>query len=386
MRSGDTINQNFTIDIVIRERSRHRRGFSCNGRGIVMLKFDDVFTHQRLIEAAKRVLKKKGVAGEDGMNVEEGYKFFKKKYKRDVILKKLKKGSYIIHKSRKAPIPKSNGKMRILSIQTVIDRIILDCFAEALSKKYEKTFSDCAYAFISQRGTHDALRAFEKYYDDGYVYALKVDLDKYFDRVDHILLYSKLRQQIDKPLYNLITLFQQNRKNMGLQQGNPTSPYLSNLFLDYFDKDMEKLENTKYIRYADDILFLSKEPFDKKFLQDIQFKLSKIKLAINTEKTVMGRAEGVEFLGMTKTKHGFIVSDDRLVEFNNKLSYLEEISNYDEAVNKINDYIIGWMAYYHLADIGGFIDAIDKYLIEEYPSIRDYNKILQGFQSKKNKR
>ena len=145
-----------------------------------MLLFEEVFNHSKLLEASRRVKKKNGASGVDKMPAIEAYKFFLKKYKREIVIKKLRRGDYIVHTSRIVKIPKANGKKRTLKIQNVIDRTILDCLAVELQERYRYLFSEHSYGYIKGVGAHTAIKKWRTYYLEGYTYGAKLDLKAYF--------------------------------------------------------------------------------------------------------------------------------------------------------------------------------------------------------------
>lgn len=348
---------------------------------ITMLKFDEVFNHKTLQEAALRVKRKNGSCGVDGMSADETYAFFKKKYKRDIVMKKLRKNQFIIHQNRIAAIPKDDGKLRFLKIQTTIDRVILDALANALKKRYNSMFSSSSFAYMDGKGAHSAIEAVNNYYEyESCRYAMKVDLYKYFDRISHKILFAKLKPLVDEPLFNLIKLFVTSGTKYanGIQMGSPISPFLSNLFLNEFDKEMEKLEGIRYLRYADDLLFISdsKEKINKGLLKKIENKLTDIKIRANEEKIHIGKLTDIEYLGFIKTEYGFDVSNKRIQKFYDVIGKLSVITDEKKAVTKLDEFIIGWLAYYHPASIYPLIKSVYETLIETHPTIRNYPEIL----------
>lgn len=343
-----------------------------------MLRFEEVFTHKRLLEASKRVKKKNASAGRDKMTAKEAYAFFKKKYKRDIIIKRLKRGDYIAHKSRVAKIPKDNGKKRTIKINSVIDRVVLDCLADGLQKKFGSMFSEHSYGYKKGVGTHTALFKLKEYYDLGFAYGLKLDLKAYFDKVPHKELYEDLDGMVDDGIMRVINTFIISSDNTGLPMGFPISPFLSSLYLTPFDKWLETFEDLRFIRYCDDILILSRKSIENSLIDDIEVELGKLKIILNKEKTRLGRIEGMTFLGLTVSEKGFVVSDERTLKFKTKVNAIySEFEGQDCLVEKLRQYVMGWVAYYHLADLGVLIKETEGVLLTHLNEVNELGYIEQ---------
>lgn len=346
-----------------------------------MLQFHTVFTHENLKKAAKKIAKRNVSAGFDKMNPKDVIPFFNRKYKRDIIIKKLKRGDFRPHKSKKAFIPKENGQKREIKIQSVIDRVVLDCFANSLDLKYSSNFSKDVFAYIPGVGAHDAIHRISKLYSEDYTYALKVDLKNFFDTIPHNLLFNKLEKIIDYDLIRVINSFISNKWHKGVQQGNPISPFLSNLHLDEFDKWIEERKGKymiEYLRYADDILILSKTPTRTELFDEIIAKLKSMKVEVNKNKTCIGLLEETSFLGFIQTPNGLIVSAEKIDKMESKIDKLlsqaqaTDGSIYD--VIGVNNYVRGWISYYRVADLNDITKAMNDKITCSLKSINLIDK------------
>ena len=226
---------------------------------------EKVLDRDNLNRAYKRVKANKGASGIDGMNVDEALPWLKEH--REELLESIRNGKYKPSPVRRVEIPKDNGGVRKLGIPTVIDRIIQQAIAQVLTPIYEPKFSDGSYGYRPHRSAKDAVLKVKKYADEGYKFAVCLDLSKYFDTLCHELLMNMLRQDIkDKRLIDLIKKYLKSgvmengivmKTEEGSPQGGNLSPLLANIYLDKFDKEFEG-RGVKVIRYADDIILLAK--------------------------------------------------------------------------------------------------------------------------------
>ena len=258
-----------------------------------------VLDRDNLNKAYKRVKANKGASGVDGMTVEEVLPWLKEH--RDELLENIRNGKYKPSPARRVEIPKDNGGTRKLGIPTVIDRIIQQAIAQVLTPIYESKFSDGSYGYRPHRSAKDAILKVKEYADEGYKFAVCLDLSKYFDTLCHELLMNMLRQDIkDKHLIDLIKKYLKSgvkengivmKTDEGSPQGGNLSPLLANIYLDKFDKEFES-RGVKVIRYADDIILIAKSirAAERLLGTSTQYLEKKLKLKVNTEKS---RAESV---------------------------------------------------------------------------------------------
>lgn len=256
---------------------------------------EKVLVRENLNRAYKRVKANKGAGGVGGMTVNEALPWLKEH--RNELLESIRNGKYKPSPVRRVEIPKDNGEMRKLGIPTVIDRIIQQATAQVLIPIYEPKFSDGSYGYRPHRSAKNAiLQGKGIYADEGYKYAVCLDLSKYFDTLNHELLINILREDIkDKRLIDLIKKYLKSgvmensivmKTKEGSPQGGNLSPLLANIYLDKFDKEFES-RGVKVIRYADDILLLARSmrAAERLLGTSTSYLEKKLKLKVNTEKS-----------------------------------------------------------------------------------------------------
>ena len=255
---------------------------------------EKVLERDNLNRAFKRVKANKGASGVDGMTIDEALSWLKEH--RNELLECIRNGKYKPSPVRRVEIPKDNGGVRKLGIPAVIDRIIQQAIAQVLIPIYEPKFSDGSYGYRPKRSAKDAIIRVKEYADEGYRYAVCLDLSKYFDTLNHELLMNMLRQDIhDKKLIDLIKKYLKSgvmengivvKTKEGSPQGGNLSPLLANIYLDKFDKEFEG-RGVKVIRYADDILLLAKSQRAAERLLETSTRYleKKLKLKVNVEKS-----------------------------------------------------------------------------------------------------
>ena len=255
---------------------------------------EKVLDRDNLNRAYRRIKANKGACGVDGMTIEEALPWLKEH--REELLESIRSGKYKPSPVRRVEIPKDNGGKRQLGIPTVIDRIIQQAIAQVLIPIYESKFSNGSYGYRPHRSAKDAILKVKEYADEGYKFAVCLDLSKYFDTLNHELLMNMLRQDIkDKRLIDLIKKYLKSgvmengivmRTDEGSPQGGNLSPLLANIYLDQFDKEFEG-RGVKVIRYADDIILLAKSirAAERLLGTSTEYLEKKLKLKVNTEKS-----------------------------------------------------------------------------------------------------
>ena len=255
---------------------------------------EKVLDKDNLNRAYRRVKANKGASGVDGMTVDEALPWLKEH--REELLESIRNGKYKPSPVRRVEIPKDNGGVRKLGIPTVIDRIIQQAIAQVLTPIYEPKFSDGSYGYSPHRSAKDAILKVKKYADEGYRYAVCLDLSKYFDTLNHELLMNMLRQEVkDKRLTDLIKKYLKSgvmengivmKTEEGSPQGGNLSPLLANIYLDKFAKEIAG-RGVKVIRYADDIVLLAKSirAAERLLGTSTSYLEKKLKLKVNTEKS-----------------------------------------------------------------------------------------------------
>lgn len=266
-----------------------------------------ILTRDNMNAAYLKVKSNKGASGIDKMSVDELLPYLREH--RLQLLKQIRDGKYRPNPVRRVEIPKEGkGKTRKLGIPTVVDRVIQQAISQVLTSIYEPQFSESSFGFRPRRGAHDALKQCQKYADEGYVYVVDMDLEKFFDTVCQSKLIEILSRSIkDGRVISLIHKYLNagiicqgvfERSEKGVPQGGPLSPLLSNVMLNELDKELEK-RGHKFVRYADDCMILcrSRRSAERTLASIIQFIEKKLFLKVNREKTSVAHISKVKYLG-----------------------------------------------------------------------------------------
>lgn len=265
-----------------------------------------ILSPDNLNRAYRQVLGNSGAGGVDKMGTSELLPYLN--LHKDELLEQLLSGKYRPNAVRRVEIQKENGKMRQLGIPTVVDRFIQQAISQVLIPIYESQFSDNSFGFRPNRSGHDALNRVQEYADKGYRYCISLDLERFFDTVNHSKLIEVLSRTIkDGRVVSLIHRYLNagvmvNHKfeesSEGVPQGGPLSPILSNILLNELDKELER-RGHPFVRYADDCLILVKSKRATERVRDslVFFVEKKLFLKVNIEKTVMGSLSGQKYLG-----------------------------------------------------------------------------------------
>ena len=291
---------------------------------------------------------------------------------REELLQSIREGSYKPNPVRRKEIPKPDGGVRKLGIPTVVDRVIQQAIAQKLQPIYEPLFSDGSYGYRPKRSAQQAIQKVKNYTEQGYGYAVEIDLSKYFDTLNHELLLNLLRRQIhDERVTLLIKKYLKSgvmeggtftRTEEGSPQGGPLSPLLSNVYLNEFDQEMER-RGVKVIRYADDIVVLAKSKRAAgRLLESCRRYLEgKLKLKMNAQKSKVVSVLAIKhfkFLGfcLGKNKKGVYIRAHResLAKAKRKLRQLTRRNqgrNVRMVMENVKSFIRGWLGYYYVADI-----------------------------------
>ena len=267
---------------------------------------EQIVDKDNLRTAYVRVVSNKGAAGIDGMTVDDMYAWCHEHI--DELIESLMNGTYVPSPVRGVVIPKSGGGKRQLGIPTAIDRMVHQGILQKLTPILEREFSEFSYGFRPGRSAHQAIDQASEYVKEGYVYVVDLDLEKFFDRVNHDVLIARIARYIkDKRLLKLIRAFlnavlMQNgvvipRKD-GTPQGGPLSPLLANILLTDFDRELEK-RGHRFVRYADDCnIYVQSTRAGERVLESAtKFLESKLKFRVNKEKSAVGHVSERSFLG-----------------------------------------------------------------------------------------
>jgi len=336
-----------------------------------------ILSRENLIEALKRVEKNKGSHGIDGMSV----KFLRRHLydNWDSLRTSIRNGTYDPKPVRRVEIPKPNGGIRLLGIPTVTDRFIQQAIAQVLTPLFDPTFSDHSYGFRPNKRGHDAVRKAKEYISEGYRWVIDMDLEKFFDKVNHDKLMGILANRIqDRMVLKLIRKYLQAGvmingitydSEEGTPQGGPLSPLLSNILLDKLDKELER-RGHKFVRYADDcnIYMKSKKAGERVMNSITNFIEVKLKLKVNREKSAVDRPWKRKFLGFSFTfnkKPKVRISKESIKRLKSKIRELTSRSKpipMEIRIKKLNQYLTGWCGYFALADTPSKFKEFDEWI------------------------
>jgi len=334
-----------------------------------------ILSPQNLNKAYKQVKSNKGSGGIDGLGVDQLLPYLVEH--KESLLQSIAKGSYQPNPVRRVEIPKEGGKKRQLGIPTVVDRVIQQAIAQILSPIYEPLFSKFSYGFRPKRSAHHGLKQCQEYISSGYKYTVDMDLEKYFDTVSHSKLIEVLSRTItDGRVISLIHKYMNAgviekgkfvETVVGVPQGGPLSPLLSNIMLNELDKELER-RGHKFVRYADDCMILCKSKRAARRTLDhiIPFIEGELYLKVNKEKTVVAHVKDVKFLG-----HGFFINKGKgrlrvhpksIIKMQEKVKLLTCRSNgwgNERRKLELRQYITGWVNYFKLANMKSLLMDVD---------------------------
>ena len=356
-------------------------GISTNGkRGNDMKLMEVILRDENLDEAMKRVKSNKGVPGVDKMLVDEIDAYFETN--RETIKKQILEKKYKPQPVKRVYIPKPNGKKRPLGIPTVVDRVIQQAVAQELSRIYDETFSDNSFGFRPHRSAQNAMMRTLDYLNEGYEWVIDLDIEAYFDTVNHDKLISILRERVfDSATLHLIRKFLQagimekglvKSNTLGMPQGGPLSPILSNIYLDKFDKELES-RGLHFVRYADDCnIFVKSEMAANRVMKSVTSWLErKLFLKVSATKTKVVRPSDSNFLGFTywkgTTKWECKPNDKskkRLYEKCRKELIRKKCVAQTNAktFTRINQLVRGWINYFRIGKMKVFMDKFGQWL------------------------
>lgn len=334
-----------------------------------------------LNRAYKRVKANKGAPGVDGMTVEEALPWLKEHSKE--MIEEIRSGKYKPTPVRRKEIPKPDGGVRKLGIPTVKDRIVQQAIAQQLMPQYEPKFSDGSYGYRPGRSAQDAIYKIRGYAEEGYEWAVQLDLSKYFDTLNHEKLLNLLRKTVkDERVIQLIKKFLKSgvmengvkiATEEGSPQGGPLSPLLANVYLNEFDWEYER-RGVPVIRYADDIVLLckSQRAAERLLESSIRYLEGKLKLKVNREKSHIAKVNATKnfkFLGFaySKGKDGLFirVHPKALLKAKNRLRAITKRNrgiNVRKVMQEIKVYMTGWLNYYGIASLKTKMKEWDEWL------------------------
>ena len=344
---------------------------------------EQVINRQNMMRAFKQVRQNRGSAGVDGMSVKELYDYLTKN--RESIEQSLLNGTYLPQPILGVEIPKSNGKVRLLGVPTVVERMLQQAVGQVLANLFEMDFEDYSYGFRPNKNAQQAVLKALDYINSGYQHIVDIDLKSFFDEVDHCILLQLLYRRVKCPLtLRLIRKWLRApilingklvKRRKGVPQGSPLSPILSNIMLDELDKELAR-RGLKYVRYADDFSIYCKSQWQaRKTGNEIYlFLKNKLHLPINREKSGIRRPVNFTLLGFAfvptykkgeKGKYQLVVSVKGWKNLKLKLKAITRKTTpatFDERIIKLKEVQQGWLQYYRMASIQGKLKDVDGWV------------------------
>ena len=337
-----------------------------------------VVARANMVKAWKRVKANRGSAGADGLTIEATIEYLKTEWPR--IREELQTGTYRPQPLRRVQIPKSGGGKRELGIPTVTDRLIQQALLQVLQPLIDPTFSKSSYGFRPGRRAQDAVLQAQRYVQEGYRIVVDVDLEQFFDRVNHDVLMDRLAKRIDdKAVLRLIRRYLEagimvhgviTERYEGTPQGGPLSPLLANVLLDEVDRELER-RGHRFVRYADDCnAYVRSQKAGERLLQGMRKLYARLHLKVNESKTAVTGAYGRKFLGFhfwarpgSEIKRA--VAYKAIATFKKRIRQITRRTkgrSLTEVVEELRRYMLGWKAHFELAQTPGIFQQLDEWL------------------------
>jgi RNA-directed DNA polymerase len=344
---------------------------------LTVLLMEQICQRENLSKALQRVKQNKGGPGIDGMTVNKLVGYLKKHWPQ--IREQLLTGAYSPKPVKRVEIPKSDGGIRKLGIPTVLDRFIQQAIMQVLQGYWDRTFSEHSYGFRPGRSAHQAISRSQQYVEQGYRWIVDIDLEKFFDRVNHDKLMGNLAKRIhDKRLLRIIRAFLNagvmenglvSATREGTPQGGPLSPLLSNIVLDEFDRELER-RGHRFVRYADDCnIYVCSARAGQRVMASIsRFITRKLKLKVNHSKSKVDRPWRCKFLGFRiivgkQSKRSIAPSSlRRFKQRVRKLTCYRRGVTIEQMIERLNRYLIGWRGYFGYCQSRSILQVLDCWI------------------------
>jgi RNA-directed DNA polymerase len=356
------------------ESSAGRRGIE--SPAITEQLMEEVCERENCKQALQRVKANKGSAGVDGMTVQQLPEYLKQHW--PAIREQLLSGTYRPQPVRRVEIPKPDGGVRKLGIPTVLDRFIQQAVMQVLQGRWDRTFSDHSYGFRPGRSAHRAVEQAQQYIAEGYRWCVDLDLEKFFDRVSHDKLMSRIETRVgDRRMLKLIRAFLKagvmegglvSPVDEGTPQGGPLSPLLSNIVLDEFDRELER-RGLRFARYADDsnIYVRSRRAGERVMASITRFITTKLKLKVNEQKSAVARPWERKFLGFSFTANREPkrrIAPKAVLRFKAKVRELTRRTrgvSTERMAEDLGRYLRGWIGYFGKCQTPSVLDDLEKW-------------------------
>jgi RNA-directed DNA polymerase len=337
---------------------------------------EEVCERKNLEIAWRHVRRNRGSPGVDGMSIDETRNYLKEHW--PTIRDQLLEGTYSPQPVKRVNIPKPDGGVRKLGVPCVVDRLIQQGLLQVLQKQWDPTFSEHSYGFRPRRSAHQAVVQAQRYIAEGYNYVVDIDLEKFFDRVNHDMLMARVAARVsDKRVLKLIRAFLHAGVmedgmvcpiEEGTPQGGPLSPLLSNLVLDDFDKELAR-RGHRFCRYADDcnIYVRSRRAGERVMAGVCRFLTKKLRLKVNDSKSAVARPEERKFLGFSISNDGSErrISPQALDRFKMRLREFTRRTrgvSLPQLIAKLAPYLIGWRGYFGLCQTPRVLSNLDAWI------------------------
>jgi RNA-directed DNA polymerase len=339
---------------------------------------EEVLNRENMLAAYRRVVANQGAPGVDGITVDDLASLLRQRW--EAIREELLSGKYVPSPVRKVEIPKPGGKgVRMLGIPTVVDRLIQQALLQVLTLLFDPTFSDCSFGFRPGRSAHQALDRAKEHIAAGHRFVVDMDLEKFFDRVNHDVLMARLARRIeDKRILKLIRRYLQagimeggvaSPRSEGTPQGGPISPLLSNVLLDELDKELER-RGHRFVRYADDCnIYVCSRRAGERVLDTIErFLRERLRLVVNREKSAVDRPWKRKFLGYTFTWHyqpKLKVAPESVKRLKGRLREAFRRGrgrNLGVVLEELRPVLLGWVSYYRKSEVRITFEQLDQWI------------------------
>jgi RNA-directed DNA polymerase len=338
---------------------------------------DAVVERHNLWQAYERVMRNKGAAGVDGLTVSEFKAWLQQHW--PSVKTALLAGEYMPAAVRKVEIPKPNGGVRTLGIPTVLDRLIQQALLQVLQPEFEPEFSEHSYGFRPGRNAWQAVQRAQGYIREGRRWVVDLDLEKFFDRVNHDILMSRVARKVkDERMLKLIRRYLEagmmsdgivSARTEGTPQGGPLSPLLSNILLTDLDRELER-RGHRFCRYADDCnIYVGSETAGRRAMDSITNYLErKLALRVNREKSAVARPWKRKFLGYSFTWHKQVrlkIADSSVMRLKDKVREIvvgNASRNLGAAISELNPVLRGWTSYFRLIEVKRVLEDLDSWV------------------------